>query len=558
MGLTTAYVIRPDQDGVWRASDRPYLRDVDAEPAGPMLAARVIDSDVCLVLGRSPDHSEWRWVFGEAAATAYAREAGVPGPWLPTLDVEALDDTFDVRAQEAVVEIRRWAAAVEVAVTDDHVLLDVLSDNDAFAETGWWRLLDALGLDGKTDEPEYIGAEADELDAITRMLAHNREPRPKPPTRAIALDHGSSGWRRLCATQRLMSFGEPPCLVEHMGMTYLATDPPLAIAGFNVAHDRFVEYTGAAGPWVEVPRGSATDVMSAVAWARNHVGAAGASPDPDRPAVWAALVPEFLPDRSEIHRYSLAPQVRTSMWLKLAEPVDAVHAAAAATRLREELIERVVTAAAAHGDPVSYGAEVERNAPGFEVVGEQHSARGRFSVTKGDRQSWNRTLTRLRSGELVSAAISIGWSEGSGTRSGHQAIGAGFSLNVRRLEEEDRPSGLYISVDTEFDRVLPRSHLLAVALDVARALPVIGGWIDIGRFRSSTDVGRWGTLRSAGADVDRSAFADVVPVRSTAADLLFATATDEPVELTLAARDAVSQALGEPPLDRRHARLYGA
>ncbi|HVK30171.1 MAG TPA: hypothetical protein VM575_17665, partial [Nocardioides sp.] len=300
----------------------------------------------------------------------------------------------------------------------------------------------------------------------------------------------------------------------------------------------------------------------AVRWARVNVGEQGRPPRADRPSTWRELVPDHLPDVRGLvvddlpqsivdHQwsYALAPERRLTCRLELATPLDGDAVASALDLLRRRLVDGIVGQVVDAGGRVTFGEGTCTTAYAGQVHGLARTTAGRFSANDGDRPAWERTLKRIRADELVEAQVVFAVADGTGACDSGARLGAvTVSWSSPDARGHHRP---VISVEVgEVFRGIAPADVVEVLREASAGLPVSAGHVDVGRFSADRSVGRWGTLRPLRPALDTTVFAEVEPWPSTAtSDLVLARATPEPEELTLLARDAVSAAWGEQPLD---------
>jgi hypothetical protein len=491
MGLTTTFVFTRER-GAWRGVDDRSLEDVASLPGSPLLAAHVEDSDWCVVLGRDPHGSEWSWVFGEDVALAFESAHR----WLTTLDPDELDDSLLARAAETGGAVVAWASACGLGEFPVDAAIEVLLGHDALAETGWWRLLDLVGLaDVPREEVEDAG--------LVPTLGDG--PRPIRPPRAIALDHDHLGWRRLNAGELLGRFGAPPCLVEWRHNIYLATDPPLLVSARD--GPSLARSTGATGEWRTVPQEAAGSLAAAAAWARAHVGITGAPTPPDRPPLLFEVIDHERQARLPRHRrasewrlHEPAPRVSALLvvaWREadpevVGELVAAVH---------ERVIGELVRAFTDDGRGVVYGEEAAPGPWDLQVAGEVVSARGRIRRTTASLSAWSKLVEKVRRGEVIELDVRAIRSTGLGTtRPRHAAATVSHhlrlvddreDLDVDDEEHQDsplpKPPWLAVGVDAEFAAVLPLSSLLDLLDRLAEQLPAHHAALHVGRFQTGIE-----------------------------------------------------------------------
>ena len=175
--------VRPGWLGVaTMAPDQPGILPEDASPqAGPAtLLSYVEDSGFCVltVIGEAQPH--WRWVINDEhfisethpdAATAYGLPPALTG------DDDRDDLERAARRGRVVPLMVEWAGAAGLPAPDPVQLDEVLDREYLPAETGFFALLDALGLVAPAAAPESAPVEVVEEELPPLLAAPVRERR---------------------------------------------------------------------------------------------------------------------------------------------------------------------------------------------------------------------------------------------------------------------------------------------------------------------------------------------------------------------------------------------
>ncbi|PZS26940.1 MAG: hypothetical protein DLM58_19670 [Pseudonocardiales bacterium] len=445
---------------------------------GPAVLASVADSDVCVVTGWVGGQRRWRWVYGEAMAGDG--------------DPEQLEASFPDRVRATAAEITDWVHAADLPVVDGDGLVEALEAGDVFAEESLQRLLVVLGVatpdhsepDGQPS-PSPLGQPTGEHPIAAGALGEVRG-----EVKAAAIDHTSVGWRQLVLDHDLYEFGEPPAMVSYAGMVFLASDPPVtAIGHYAIPVEEFGVRLGATGPWIDVPAEHTADLAAAAAWARAHVGRAGASPWPTRPPLNIEVgLAQATPDPAKLtaHLYSVAPPVSYQMelvtyvdletrWDALASWLDGV---------RHALLEPIAAAYADRGGSVEYGWNWPWTPYSLGVWSALHSSTGRRSTAKADTPSWSRLLSRVRRGELSGVSLDARVMNGDGAwgdRWGSFTVGA-----WGRPGGTDSATVIRLAVSEPLFNLIDGEQPVTALLDLTRVaatdFDIATGYVDVGRW----------------------------------------------------------------------------
>ncbi|NUS00490.1 MAG: hypothetical protein HOV67_35145 [Kribbellaceae bacterium] len=466
----------------WTWWELPLARGEAWDPGpGHAIVAHVFDSDVADVRGLVAGELRWRWVYGEV--TLAGHEGRI-------VDADALEDSLPQRAADASQLIVEWAGGADLSTVDGESLTEVLQRDHTFAEEGICEVLTALGIMSADSPTEYQDLDPT-LDADGLPFRDQPVPEPTPagPTMAGALaapiDHSSDAWRGLVAEYWLDSFGEPPALVALDGMVYVAFDPPIGLCGYGRDTERswVSEHLGV--EWQDVPSNHAGGLLEAVAWARANVGEQGRPADEHRLRLQIEVPPEYPDDyQPEWLQHSIAaPQhvgIELAMGTDLLESFEEV--AGWLDYARGLLLTPLAAAYAERGGPVHTD---KTDPPGYALTLTQvcKSARGRYTSAGSDDGAWRRALRRLRAGELTSVVLRAGVTNGFGLMRGIEPWG---SLEIGAQLAADQslyslPAHLTVRISEPFRTLVPGPFVDDLITRAVQAMPVVGGWVDIGR-----------------------------------------------------------------------------
>ncbi|MEN3271164.1 hypothetical protein [Pseudonocardia sp.] len=502
MGRWATYIVgseRPDPPAAyyryggtavgWSWWELPISRGDPWDPGpGFALVAHIYDSDAAVVNGLHDGERQWQWTFGEGAAAFYQ---GVE------VDDEELEETLPARAAEAAGLIAAWAERAALPGVDKTAVAELLQDGYVFAEEGFAKLLEAL---------EIV---VDDSSVESEELVPDEEPAPddtghQPPAGpdmvgllAAAIDHSSAGWRDLVGTRWLQTFGEPPAMVAFDGSVFIAFDPPISLGSYGRESQRdWVSLVlGVSGGWQEVPSEPAGGLLEAAAWARENIGVQGRPADENRLPLNVELPLEY-PDGVEAPgRY---PDISKNEWWRysVADPSHAGVELAMGTELldrtepvadwldhaRSLLLTPLAENYAEAGAPVHAG---ERDVPPYALVltTVYKTARGRYGSTGGDDKGWRRVLKRLRLGELTAVTVGAAVADSRGNLRDVQPWG-GLSIGAKLAasrEFDSLPAHLTVEISDQLRRLSPSPFVEDLISRAAATLPVVGGWVDVGR-----------------------------------------------------------------------------
>jgi hypothetical protein len=175
---------------------------------GPALAALVVDSDFCVVVGAVDGTVAWRWVFNEERVyDEVGRSVGAAAD--PPEDPDA---ALAARIRAVVPRIAEWSRIAGLSPVAHEPLEELLERGYILAEEGLFALLVELGVCAQQAAP------VDEEPAGARAIQAAPD-RPAQPQRvphgflAAPIDHHSQGWQAFVRTHELEAWGEPPALV---------------------------------------------------------------------------------------------------------------------------------------------------------------------------------------------------------------------------------------------------------------------------------------------------------------------------------------------------------
>ncbi len=295
---------------------------------GPALAAFVMDSDFCVVLGALDGTVAWRWVFNkDAEYHLVERSVGAASDPSKGPDPADPDAVLAARIRAVVPSIAEWSGTAGLCAVAHERLEELLERGYILAEEGLFALLVELGVCAQQAAP--VGEEPAGAHAI--QAASDPPARPRLVHHgflAAPIDHTSQGWQAFVRTHELEAWGEPPALVvEGLAIgggptlwdVYLASDPPVhlfvqgAVWGLDVVEPGQLPLDWD-GRWVRVPDRPGRSLDDAVAWARANVGVAGAPPRPNRERLWSELSPV------ELHRSAGFEFDRSDGWPRFERP----------------------------------------------------------------------------------------------------------------------------------------------------------------------------------------------------------------------------------------------
>ena len=422
---------------------------------GPALAAFVMDSDFCVVLGALDGTAAWRWVFNEEAEYhLVGRSVGYAAD--PLADPDAV---LAARIRAVVPRISQWSQRAGLRAVAHERLEELLERGYILAEEGLFALLVELGVCAQQAAPvdeEPADAHAIQVapdPAAQLQLAHRG-------FLAASIDHDSQGWQAFVRTHELEAWGEPPALVVEgrtigggptMWDVYLASDPPvhLFLMGRDVAEPGQLPLHWD-GHWVRAPDYPGRSLDDAVAWARAKVGVAGAPPRPDRERLWSELSP------AERHRSAHFELERLDGWRRFG------RARGVLLRLELDIYEELLERA----DEVAAWLEATRAGLLDPITGQPHvhlttepaadqyagqpyglaltlaawTIKQRLRLLPGDADGWARLLGELRRGRLREVHADLDVLNGEGK---HSRLRYGVQLQViLRDQFVDRPGPL--------------------------------------------------------------------------------------------------------------------
>lgn len=479
MGLSASFVVQRDGAGwVNRESwpvDAAGLEDLAG--TGPSVAARVLHSDACFVIGRAPGMPDWRWIFGEDAVRAYDDEFDPIG-WDIIDDPDDAEDSRDERIQATVPRLVAWALASGLVEPDSEAVSRILAAGYLLAEEGFFTLIEVLGIDAPLVEMERQSVSAPSEPAAWLLM---------PPS-AIAIDHSSPVWHEINAGHLLGRFGEPPCVLRwHAGQDFVMSEPPVCIGGGR-------EFPG---EWIAVPERHLSDFYEAADWARKNVGQAGEAPSGSRPLLVLDDPPRHFDDNaperirslllpSRLH--SIAENAKVAVRFELAEPLNGAVAGDLAKSLYDRLVAATV-ASVGEVYSVTYGEELAAKGWGLLVDGWTSRPGGHTAATKATPAAWNRVVAKLRSDQITGAEFSISRTGAYAGRMDEGCMAARFSVGPEDLWSDGPPAWvLTVSADLPFFGGIFRPEDAAALTRLAvNELPLRRGWVHVGRWEDSAD-----------------------------------------------------------------------
>ncbi|NUT20432.1 MAG: hypothetical protein HOV77_14700 [Hamadaea sp.] len=443
-----------------------------------MLTAVVMDSDVAMLVGWDGGRERFRWLFNEESGPAYGLSGRTEEP----------DRDVSAGERRPVVEAILWWAARSSIDADRRVVDDILSSGYVFAEEGLFALLAHMGV----IEPGGRLIPAEQPKDVSIDVERLRRPDPYPldvvggdevglPGQpavmflAAAIEHGDAGWADFVVEHELERWGSPSCLVVSSsdevaagGLTshgtwnvILGSDPAVSLFSWRGSLGGAEGFMPIAGPWHVVPA-EYDDVHSAVVWARSNVGECRRPPSPDRERLEARASGPFgvgAPSRVAMSRAgdpNLVCQLYT--YVDLMQRRDAL--AAWLDKARRLLAAPVI---AAYGHRACYPSGYDSGLPyGVAARVRMKSARGRWSHIGADTTGWDRTMTRLRAGELHFLQLELEQLNGKGMYSRYRG---GVTIEVELRDQFTDPSG-----------PIPDGHPATIVIKIARSLiAILGG-----------------------------------------------------------------------------------
>jgi hypothetical protein len=386
---------------------------------GPALAAFVMDSDFCVVMGALEGTVAWRWVFNEQRGfEVVGRPVGAAAD--PAEDPDA---ALAAQIRAVVPRIAEWSRAAGLSPVAGGPLEELLECGYILAEEGLFVLLVELGVCGRQAAPVYeepVGAGALQVGsdppAQSQLVHHGFF--------AALIDHRSRGWQAFVRTYEQEAWGEPPALVVEgqaigggptLWDLYLASDPPVFLGGLGfrglaVSVEPSQLPLDWDGHWVRVPDRPGLSRDDAIAWARANVGVVGAPPAPNRERLWSELLPvelhrssDFEFDHSDDQSRFERPggvmlRLELDMYQDLLERADGV--AAWLEKARDGLFDPVAGQPRVHLTTKPATDEYAGEPYGLLFTLAAWTIKQRLRLLPGDANGWARLLGELRRGRL--------------------------------------------------------------------------------------------------------------------------------------------------------------